>query len=113
MTEQEKNVIAEKEAQQQDLAALIKELPVGGNIGTAAYPPEVTVRNNIVPPLEELRNCTTCHYGRPLPADAMSPDDYHYHCSQMVGGGHQHVGIGLKHYDNECETFLRKRSDLV
>jgi hypothetical protein len=75
------------------------------------YPPKVTVRNNILPPLEELRNCTTCHKGRPLPDDRIDPENYHYHCRDGVKGGLQH--IGLKHNDNDCKRFIRKRSDRI
>jgi hypothetical protein len=68
------------------------------------HDPKVTVRNNILPPLEELQNCTTCHKGRRLPADAMSDDDYHYRCTWDIK-----THIGLKHSDNDCEYYIKIR----
>ncbi len=72
-------------------------------------PPKVTVQNNIVPPLAELCNCTTCHKGVRLPDDTLDTENYHYHCRAGVKGGLQH--IGRRHYDNDCGQFIRKRSD--
>jgi hypothetical protein len=71
------------------------------------YDPKVTVRNNILPPLVELQNCTTCHRGRRLPADAMSDDDYHYRCTWD-----SRTHIGLKHYDNDCGNYVRKKEGI-
>ena len=89
-----------------EITEIAKELQVAGDARWKVYPPKVTVRNNIVPPLEELQNCTTCHRGRRLPQDSMSQDDYHYHCTW---DGRTHIGEGMKHYDNDCESFLRKK----
>ena len=76
------------------------------SIKIKVYPPKVIVQNNIFPPPEELQNCTTCHYGRRLPADSMTDDDYHYRCTWDLK---EH--IGLKYYDNDCRNYIRKRSD--
>jgi hypothetical protein len=76
-------------------------------MGFKVYDPKVTVRNDILPPLTELQNCTTCHHGRALPADVLDMDNYHYHCKDGVKGGLTH--IGLKHYDNDCQWFVRKK----
>lgn len=89
----------------------VKNEYFAGEIGVTLYPPIVTVKNDLFPPHEELRNCTTCKYGRPLPADKLSNADYHYHCTQGVGGGTEHIGVDIKHLDNDCETFVRKRKE--
>lgn len=76
-------------------------------VNSSAHPPKVTVLNNIFPPHNELRNCTTCGRGRKLPADATHPDQYHYHCTFSVKGGFEH--IGARYLDNSCEYYIRKR----
>jgi hypothetical protein len=83
----------------------------GYSAGTATvtvYPPIVTVRNNIFPPYEELQNCTTCSRGRQLPADKLTNADYHYRCTWDL---QEHIGVDMKHLDNDCDNFNRKRSD--
>ena len=81
---------------------------------TKVYPPKVTVLNNILPPLEELQNCTTCHKGREYPQwmykdmELNAVDDYLFHCRW---DGEKHIGVGMRHNDNDCERFIRKRSD--
>jgi hypothetical protein len=82
------------------------------------YPPTVTIQNNIFPPKNELRNCTTCGRGRRLPQDIMDEDFYHYHCSWVgpkpseqkdLRTAFQHTGD--KRRDNGCEFFVRKRRE--
>jgi len=73
-------------------------------IKVKVYPPKVTVRNNIFPPLEELQNCSTCIKGRELPANKMSKEDYHFYCRWDLK-----THIGLQHYDNDCGNYIRKK----
>ena len=76
-----------------------------GDAQVTLYMPEITVRNNIFPPQEELRNCTTCIKGRQMPADKLTNSDYHYWCRWDVK---EHIGVDMKYLDNTCESFIRK-----
>lgn len=78
----------------------------GFEISAKAYAPKVTIRNNIFPPYEELRNCRTCRYGRKLPADKLTNEDYHYRCTWNLK---EH--IGARNLDNDCTDYIRKRSE--
>jgi hypothetical protein len=85
------------------------EFEIGGvSFEAKAYPPKVTVQNNIFPPWEELQNCRTCHFGRQLPTDNWDREKYHYLCKRWDDLDEH---IGYKNLDNDCTKFVRKRSD--
>lgn len=80
----------------------------GVEVTTEAFPPKVTILNNIFPPLEELQNCTTCHRGRQLPADKLDRMTYCYYCRWDLK---EHNGA--RHLDSVCPTdhYMRKREE--
>ena len=71
------------------------------------YPPKIKTVSDILPPLEELRNCTTCRKGRKLPEELVSdPDHYVRQCTWDI-----HTHRGNSHYANDCENHIRKRKE--
>ena len=75
-------------------------------IEAKVYPPKVTIRDGILPPFEELRNCTTCRKGRKLPEEDLTPDQYVRQCKWDV-----HTHRGNNHFDNDCRYYVRMHND--
>jgi len=68
-----------------------------------AYPPKVTVKNDIFPRPHECYNCSSCKRGKELPANKLSKEDYHFYCKWDLK-----THIGLEHHDNACPNWDRK-----
>jgi hypothetical protein len=93
---------------------MVDVTPLEEAFGFKVYNPKVTTHNNILPPLEELQNCTTCLKGREYAKwmygdmELNSMDDYLYHCRW---DGKKHIGVGMRHRDNDCTDYIRIRKD--
>jgi hypothetical protein len=68
-----------------------------------AYPPKVTVKNDIFPRQHEIYNCTSCRRGRELPQFPKDTENYNCRCTW---DGLEH--IGPRWNDTGCSNWDRK-----
>ena len=76
------------------------------HIEVELHEPKVTERSGILPPFDELRNCTTCVKGRKLPEEDLTPDQYARQCRWDI-----HTHRGNCHFDNDCTYYVRMRNE--